>query len=86
MHKTRVSRAIGSLEERKLVARSSSGVDGREMPLCLSAAVRRLYASLVPLVLEREREILSCLSSSQWRALLSGLSALEASLELNGDE
>jgi DNA-binding MarR family transcriptional regulator len=86
MHKTRVSRAVRSLEERQLLARSASGIDGREIPLCLSAAGRRLHASLVPLALEREREILSCLSSSQCRTWLNGLSALEESLGLIGDE
>jgi DNA-binding MarR family transcriptional regulator len=82
MHKTRVSRAVAALEERKLLARTCSGEDGRERRLCLSPGGRRMYSSLVPLALERERQLLSCLSDSQRRALLAALTLLEGSLEL----
>jgi DNA-binding MarR family transcriptional regulator len=82
MHKTRVSRAVASLEERKLLARASNGGDGRERRLCLSPAGRRMYSALVPLALERERQLLSCLSESQRRVLRAALTLLEGSLEL----
>jgi DNA-binding MarR family transcriptional regulator len=86
MHKTRVSRAVASLEDRKLVARACNVKDGREMSLCLTKAGQRTYAALVPLAVERERELLSCLSDAQRRAFLGALTQLEGSLELGMDE
>src|SRR5208283_4123466 len=51
MHKTRVSRAVAALRRRALLGRAPSTLDGRELHLRLTAAGRRLYASLVPLAL-----------------------------------
>ncbi len=82
MHKTRVSRAIAHLEERELIERASSTADRRERQVRLSKAGRKMYAELVPLVLERERELLACLSREQLRGLLAGLEALESFLGL----
>jgi DNA-binding MarR family transcriptional regulator len=82
MHKTRVSRAIGHLEERELIERASSAADRRQREVRLTKAGRRMYAELVPLVLERERELLACLTKEQLRGLLAGLEALEACLGL----
>lgn len=82
MHKTRVSRAIAHLEERELIERASSTADRRERQVRLTKAGRKMYAELVPLVLERERELLAGLSREQLRGLLAGLEALESSLGL----
>lgn len=86
MHKTRVSRAVASLEERKLIERASSLADGRELRLRLARAGRSMYAALVPLALARERELLSCLSPLERRAFLGALGRLENHLELGADE
>jgi DNA-binding MarR family transcriptional regulator len=85
MHKTRVSRAVASLTRRKLIERAVSASDGREMPLYLTAAGRRLYDELVPLALERERLLLSCLDERQRRAFIEALAGLEESLGLTGE-
>jgi len=82
MHKTRVSRAIGHLVKRGLVERASNADDRREMELRLTKAGRALYAELVPLALERERTLLSCLSDEQLRAFNEGLGLLEEFLGL----
>ena len=82
MHKTRVSRAIAHLEERGLVERASSTADRREREVRLTKAGRRMYAELVPLVLERERELLACLGKEQLRGFLAGMEALENFLGL----
>jgi DNA-binding MarR family transcriptional regulator len=82
MHKTRVSRAIAHLEERDLIERASSAADRREREVRLTKAGRRMYAELVPLVLERERELLGCLSKDQLRGFLAGMEALETFLGL----
>jgi len=80
MHKTRVSRAVASLEARDLVEKDVSAHDGREIPLCLSKAGRRVYSSLVPQALQRERELLSCLTASEQRLFAKVLTRLETSL------
>jgi DNA-binding MarR family transcriptional regulator len=77
MHKTRVSRAIAHLVKRGLVERASNADDRREMELRLTKAGRAMYAELVPLALERERALLSCLSDEQLRAFNEGLTLLE---------
>jgi DNA-binding MarR family transcriptional regulator len=82
MHKTRVSRAIAHLEERDLIERASSAADRREREVRLTKAGRRMYAELVPLVLERERELLGCLTKDQLRGFLAGMEALETFLGL----
>jgi DNA-binding MarR family transcriptional regulator len=86
MHKTRVSRAVAALEQRTLIAREPNAADARELPLKLTKAGRRLYEALVPLALERERELLCCLDAERARAFRGALAALEASLGLHGDE
>lgn len=82
MHKTRVSRAIAALEERDLIERASSAADRREREVRLTKPGRRMYAELVPLVLERERELLACLTKEQLRGLLAGMEAIESFLGL----
>jgi DNA-binding MarR family transcriptional regulator len=82
MHKTRVSRAIAHLEERDLIERASSAADRREREVRLTKSGRRMYAELVPLVLERERELLACLTKEQLRGFLAGMEALESFLGL----
>jgi DNA-binding MarR family transcriptional regulator len=80
MHKTRVSRAIAHLEARELIERASSAADRRAREVRLTRSGRRLYAELVPLVLEREGELLSCLTKEQLRGFLTAIEALESFL------
>ncbi len=82
MHKTRVSRAIAHLEERRLIERNSSSGDRRAMELRLSKTGRRLYQELVPLALERERNLLTCLNKDELRGFLVALEHLERALDL----
>jgi len=86
MHKTRVSRAVASLEARKLLVRTVNRTDGREMALELTREGRRMYAALVPLALLRESQLLSCLSRAERVAFLAAVAKLEASLALRHDE
>jgi DNA-binding MarR family transcriptional regulator len=83
MHKTRVSRAVASLLKRQLIERVANSKDAREFSLHLSKGGARLYASLVPLALERERLLLSCLDGAQRRSLMEILGRLEQALELS---
>lgn len=82
MHKTRVSRAIAHLVKRGLIERTSNADDRREMELRLTKAGRAMHAELVPLALERERALLSCLTEEEFRAFSEGLERLEEFLGL----
>lgn len=82
MHKTRVSRAIAHLVKRGLIERTANADDRREMELRLTKAGRTLYAELIPLALERERALLSCMSEEELRAFNEGLERLEEFLGL----
>lgn len=86
MHKTRVSRAVASLERRNLIARTANSADAREMRLKLTKSGRRIYQALVPLALEREQELLSCFSAEERGAFLGALMRLEKSLNIQSDE
>jgi DNA-binding MarR family transcriptional regulator len=52
MHKTKVSRAVAQLEERKLVTRRVNRADLREAFLSLTPSGRAIYDELVPRALE----------------------------------
>jgi DNA-binding MarR family transcriptional regulator len=52
MHKTKVSRAVAQLENRKLVARRANRDDLREAFLSLAAPGRAIYEDLAPSALE----------------------------------
>jgi DNA-binding MarR family transcriptional regulator len=80
MHKTRVSRAVAELNGMGLLTRIEGSADRRELLLALTAKGRRLYQQLVPLALARERELLTCLGSSDLNAFLRGLKQLENGL------
>ena len=82
MHKTRVSRAIAYLMEKGFIERVANAEDRREMRLQLTKPGRKIYAELVPLALQRERELLSCLSKAELQSFLAALDRLENSLEL----
>jgi DNA-binding MarR family transcriptional regulator len=85
LHKTRVSRAVAALTRRKILERAPRSKDAREISLRLSAAGHRVYAQLVPLALERERALLSCMNEAQLRGFLRGLGRLERSLGLTSE-
>jgi DNA-binding MarR family transcriptional regulator len=52
MHKTKVSRAVAQLEERKLLTRRANRADLRESFLSLTPAGRAVYEELAPRALE----------------------------------
>jgi DNA-binding MarR family transcriptional regulator len=52
MHKTKVSRAVAMLEERKLVSRQANRADLREAFLALTPAGRAMYDDLAPVALD----------------------------------
>jgi len=80
MHKTKVSRAVRSLEERRWLKRQTSLDDRREEILSLTAQGRRSYADMVPRALEFENRILRMLGPDIAR-FLETIERLERELE-----
>jgi len=63
MHKTKVSRAVRALEERRWLQRRESDQDRREEILTLTALGRRTYNDIVPRAVAFEQRILTSLGS-----------------------
>jgi DNA-binding MarR family transcriptional regulator len=81
-HKSTISRAVEALTRRGLIEAVQSPDDKRAFPLRLTAAGRKLFRQLEPLVLDYERALLARLSESEGRALAKGIGALERALKL----
>ncbi|MEZ2405790.1 MarR family winged helix-turn-helix transcriptional regulator [Bosea sp. RCC_152_1] len=79
MHKTKVSRAVRALEERRWLVRSRSELDRREEGLMLTAAGLRSYAEIVPRALAFEAALLAELGPHA-APLLTALKRMEAGL------
>lgn len=81
-HKSTISRAVSALMERGIVERVENEDDRREFRLQLTGQGQALYEELIPRLLRREQEILSCLSAQERRDLGRVLGKIEKSLEL----
>jgi DNA-binding MarR family transcriptional regulator len=57
MHKTKVSRAVAQLEQRKLLTRRPNRADLREAFLVLTPAGRAMYEDLAPIALDFARRL-----------------------------
>lgn len=77
MHKTKVSRAVQSLADRRWLARKADTDDRRVEHLSLTASGRTAYGRLAPEMLDFEQELLARLRPDQRTALMQGLDALE---------
>ena len=85
-HKSTISRAVQELEARGLVERAVSTADRRANALRLTAAGRKLFARMQPLVLAYQEALLAALEPAESKALLRGLQALERTLALTTGE
>ena len=70
MEKSKVSRAVSNLSERGLVSQQRAEGDSRAKDLTLTAAGKDLYRSIVPRVLDWERDLLAEMSSGEYRDLM----------------
>lgn len=70
MHKTKVSRAVKALEDRRWLRRRGSDEDRREEILSLTAPGRRAYDDIVPRALAFERRILEAIDADAEDVLL----------------
>ena len=76
MHKTKVSRAVALLEQRKLVAREVNRDDMREAFLSLSAAGRAIYDELTPVALDFARNLLDAVDATDRSAFDRAITSL----------
>ena len=76
MHKTKVSRAVAMLEQRKLIARRANRADMRESLVSLTPAGRTIYEELAPHAIEFARRLTEILTPSDRDAFHRALKQL----------
>ncbi len=81
-HKSTISRAVTTLLERELIERVENEDDRRAFELRLSAKGQALYEELIPRLLHKERDILSCLTAQERKDFALALGKIERSLDL----
>jgi DNA-binding MarR family transcriptional regulator len=81
-HKSTISRAVTSLMERQLIERVENEDDRREFRLAMTRKGTALYEELIPRLLRREQEILSCLSAQERKEFVRLLGKIEDNLGL----
>jgi len=81
-HKSTISRAVTTLMRRRLVERVENADDRREYRLRMTRKGTTLYEELIPRLLRKEQEILSCLSAQERRDFAQLLGKIERSLDL----
>jgi DNA-binding MarR family transcriptional regulator len=81
-HKSTISRAVTSLLEHGLIERVENTEDRREFRLRMTRKGQTLYEELIPRLLRREQEILSCLTAQERKEFARLLGKIEDSLDL----
>jgi DNA-binding MarR family transcriptional regulator len=81
-HKSTISRAVTALMTRQLVERVENEDDRREFRLRLTRKGKALYAQLIPRLLRKESEIMSCLSTQEQQDFARLLGKIESSFDL----
>jgi DNA-binding MarR family transcriptional regulator len=81
-HKSTISRAVTTLMDRQIIERVENADDRREFRLRLTRKGRALYEELIPGLLRKEQEILSCLTPQERKDFAALLGKIEKSLEL----
>jgi DNA-binding MarR family transcriptional regulator len=81
-HKSTISRAVTALMRRKIIERVANEDDRREFALQLTRKGRALYEELIPRLLRKEQQILSCLSAQERKDFAALLGKIEGELDL----
>ncbi|OCP15255.1 MULTISPECIES: MarR family transcriptional regulator [unclassified Ensifer] len=81
MHKTKVSRAVSALEERRWLKRSEDEGDRRLEHLELTKAGRRAYGELTDLASAYQAQLDELIGASGLQALCAGLEAIERAID-----
>jgi len=86
MHKTKVSRAVASLQQRRWVARDTDAADRRIEHLSLTSGGKTAFRRLAPKMLAFEEQLLARLTVAERRDLLKGLDILEKALGIAAEK
>lgn len=81
-HKSTISRAVAHLLEQQIIERVENKDDRRELALQLTGKGRTLYEELIPRLLHKEQDILSCLTAAERKEFASALGKIERQLNL----
>jgi DNA-binding MarR family transcriptional regulator len=81
-HKSTISRAVTALMTRQLIERVENEDDRREYRLRMTRRGSALYEELIPRLLRKEEDILSCLSPREQKDFSVMLGKIEQSLDL----
>ena len=81
-HKSTISRAVAHLLKQNLVERVENAEDRRELALQLTRKGRALYEELIPQLLRKEQDIMSCLTAAERRDFANALGKIEKQLDL----
>ena len=81
MHKTKVSRAVFNLEQRRWLKRQADPGDRRVEHLELTPTGRRYYLELTGVARTYEKELLDLVGEKGLQALAQGLSAVEDAMK-----
>jgi DNA-binding MarR family transcriptional regulator len=81
-HKSTISRAVTTLLARELIERVENSDDRRAFELRLSPKGKALYDELIPRLLSKEQDILSCLTAQERSNFARALDKIEQSLDL----
>ncbi len=81
-HKSTISRAVTALMTRQLVERVENKDDRREFALRMTRKGKALYEKLIPRLLRKEWEIMSCLTARERQDFARLLGKIESSLSL----
>jgi DNA-binding MarR family transcriptional regulator len=81
-HKSTISRAVTALITRQLIERVENEDDRREYRLRMTRKGSALYEELIPRLLRKEEDILSCLSPREQKDFAGMLGKIERSLDL----
>ncbi|HEY3791427.1 MAG TPA: MarR family transcriptional regulator [Bradyrhizobium sp.] len=81
-HKSTISRAVTTLMTRQLIERVENADDRREYRLRMTRKGSALYEELIPRLLRKEEDILSCLSPREKKDFAVMLGKIEQSLDL----
>ena len=84
MHKTKVSRAVFALEQRRWLKREEDGRDRRFEHLALTPAGERAHEELTELAGAYQAELVSMLGKENVEALSAGLRAVERAMRMSG--
>ena len=81
-HKSTISRAVTALMMRQFVERVENKDDRREYALRMTRKGRALYGKLIPRLLRKESEIMSCLTAGERKDFAGMLGKIEKRLDL----